>query len=440
MSSSVALVVLDTVRKDAFDEHFDWLNGLSFSSALSPSHWTTPVHAAMFAGAYPTEIGVHAKNPVLDVPDKTIAEKLQESGWTCRGYSANGNISPSTGFDRGFDKFTAKGYHSSADIFDWQTFITNSEDHWSRFPRAVKECIKSDCDTIPSLKRGLQRKYDDLRYGGSPNLSVEDALEYIRDQSFGEREFFFLNLMEAHPKYFPPEEYRMVEPFSINSVEALEAYLRPEADLVNEEHMWKTYNDSVRYLSEYYRRIHGVLSENFDYIITVSDHGEAFGKDGVYGHIPVLTPEIVHVPVSITGDVPEEELSESVSLVDVHQTIASLTGVQGAVRGQNLLEAEDEANITESHGLSRWQRQELMGYKIDKERLDEVNTLHRGFSTGDYYGYESVNNGWIDAQGERLEPQNELECLVAGFKESDSNQHSEIRSEVKNQLRDMGYI
>lgn len=55
---NIALIVLDTLRKDSFDEHFDWLPGRRFENAWAPSHWTVPVHASLFTGHYPSEVGV----------------------------------------------------------------------------------------------------------------------------------------------------------------------------------------------------------------------------------------------------------------------------------------------------------------------------------------------------------------------------------------------
>jgi arylsulfatase len=44
--ASVAVVVLDTLRYDTFEEAFDWLPGRRFTQAYAPSHWTIPVHGS----------------------------------------------------------------------------------------------------------------------------------------------------------------------------------------------------------------------------------------------------------------------------------------------------------------------------------------------------------------------------------------------------------
>lgn len=441
MSDSVALVVLDTLRKDSFDEHFSWLDGLSFQNALSPSHWTTPVHASIFAGAYSTEVGVHASNPTFNPDVATLAEKLSEAGWTCQGYSANGNVSPSANFDRGFDTFTAKGYHSESDIFDWGTFTAGAENSgWTRYLRAIKDVVQSDCDTVPSLYRGMRMKYDDVRYGGSPDLTVEDALEYVETEDFSDNEFLFVNLMEAHPSYSPPSEYQTVEPIFVNSIDALAATLCPDTHPVNDSQFRQTYEDSVRYLSEYYQKIHETLLDDFDYVITVSDHGESFGTDGIYGHIPSLLPQIVHVPLVISGDVENRNSATSVSLLDINQTISDIAGVEDPPRGQNLLEAESERYVSEAHGISQWQRKGLEQKDVPDDRLDTIENVRRGIALKEYYGYESLFDGWVHSRGNHPAPQEDLMDIVSTFSDLHSGSEQELSGEVRSQLQDMGYL
>ena len=69
--TNIALVVLDTLRYDAFEEFFDWLPGVRFTNVFSPGHYTIPAHAGIFTGQYPSEVGTHAKSEDLtSVPHK----------------------------------------------------------------------------------------------------------------------------------------------------------------------------------------------------------------------------------------------------------------------------------------------------------------------------------------------------------------------------------
>lgn len=441
MAPSIALVVLDTVRDDTFNEYFDWIEGQEFSNVLSPSHWTVPVHAALFTGAYPSEIGVNAAYPSLDTTQATLAEKLSSVGYKCRGYSANGNISPSANFDRGFEQFTAKGYHQNTDkeIFDWTAFVTESSGGLQRYPRAVIECIQSECHTIPSLLEGFQRKFDDIRRGGSPDLTAEKVLNYVENANFTDQEFLFINLMDAHPAYTPPPEYQTTEPDSLNSVDAIEAVLNDGKE-VDSDHIKQAYEDSVRYLSDMYKKIFTKLETEFDYIITLSDHGETFGEHGIYGHIPSLVPEIVRVPLIITGDVSSNTVTTPVNLIDINQTISDLADISDPPRGQNILiDPDPNPTLTEAHGISKWQRQSLRTRDITDTKLNLIDQLRRGISIDDYYGYESLFDGWVDIGDEVSNPKSILDEIVLSF-DTQEGRTKEISDDIRNQLSDMGYI
>lgn len=109
---SIAVVVLDTLRKDAFDEYFDWLHGRRFENAWSPSHWTTPVHAWMHTGRYSNETGVYADRQQFDCEYTSLAEDLQAAEYQTRYLSCNVNVTPYFGFDRRFDEFENYGSHT----------------------------------------------------------------------------------------------------------------------------------------------------------------------------------------------------------------------------------------------------------------------------------------------------------------------------------------
>lgn len=151
---NVALVVLDTVRKDIFDDYFDWVPGRRFENAWAPSHWTVPVHASLFGGKYASELGVNAKNTVLDCPEAVLAERLSREGYRTRAFCSNPNISPAFEFDRGFDEFDG-GWRLKAfdpEIFDWQGYRSEADATGVRkYLGALYACVRSDCRTLDSV-------------------------------------------------------------------------------------------------------------------------------------------------------------------------------------------------------------------------------------------------------------------------------------------------
>ena len=157
MSRNIALVTLDTLRMDAFEEHFDWLDGLRFSNGYSTSHWTIPAHGSLFTGKYPSEIGVHSKSPSLDCPDTVLAEQLADEGYKTRMWSANPNMMFWEGWERGFDEVVDPGAlnPNHTDVVDWTEFLNSVNTHsWTKYPKAIWHAIQADCSTVAAVEQG----------------------------------------------------------------------------------------------------------------------------------------------------------------------------------------------------------------------------------------------------------------------------------------------
>ncbi|MFC7174338.1 sulfatase-like hydrolase/transferase [Haloplanus litoreus] len=210
----VALVVLDTLRYDAFDAHFDWLPGKRFEHAYSPSHRTPPVHAAMFCGKYASELGVYAGADALDCPEPTLAESLSAAGVRTRAFSANTYITEHFGFDRGFDEFERPWQLDSLDddVFDWQAHVDDSRfDPPLSYLSGVAHCLVGEKRTRRSLRDAAKRFSARQGWFGLGDDGAEECLAYLRDTEFEDDEFVFCNLMEAHEPYEPPEAYRTTD-------------------------------------------------------------------------------------------------------------------------------------------------------------------------------------------------------------------------------------
>lgn len=196
---NIALVVLDTLRKDAFEEHFDWLPGRYYNNAWSTSHWTVPVHGSLFNGKYPSEIGVHAGAQSLDCDDEVLAERLRAEGYTTRAYSCNVNISSLYDFDRGFDEFEMLGnqdlmHWHDPDIYDWTEFMREFPPEYGkkRYLKAVRECIFSDYSTISSLLYGIDLRFElNKKFRDNKDMGSNSVLKKITKPSLAIRSSSF---------------------------------------------------------------------------------------------------------------------------------------------------------------------------------------------------------------------------------------------------------
>ena len=440
---SVALVVLDTLRKDRFDDRFDWLPGTRFERAYAPSHYTVPSHAALFTGRYPSETGTNAQSHEFDPPMPTLAERCREAGLTTRAFSANANITREFGWNRGFDEFggswNCRHANAETDIFEWNAFIRQHSDEGpARYARALWACLTSDCDTVASLRHGAEIKY---RTHTAEDSGATEALEYLRGTRFGDEEFLFVNLMEAHAPWNPPEEYRTVE---LDEYPGFEETVR--GDDIDGDRVRQAYDDSVRYLSDIYREIFAELDDAFDYVVTCADHGELLGERDIWGHGFGLDPELTHVPLVVSGLDGPDERTETVGLLDLHRTVLELAGAavpadtDTDIRGRDIRDpvAPTEGVLTEYLGLNWFRRQALED--ADYADADDFDEQLYGIALDeDYYGYETLDGFEASGTTPVEAPRERLAALVEGVEHYHGREGGDHSEAVMEQLADLGY-
>ena len=132
---NIVLISMDTLRADHLGAYGD-TRGLTpnldafaqravvFERAWSQSNATTPSHASMFAGRYPSELGVTAidKKPRTDLP--VLPEILGVYGYHTGSAVAGLQISTAYGLERGFDWHSAPQqvgsfYHTAPAALAW---------------------------------------------------------------------------------------------------------------------------------------------------------------------------------------------------------------------------------------------------------------------------------------------------------------------------------
>lgn len=441
--TSIALVVLDTLRKDAFDRHFEWLPGTRYENAFSTSHCTVPAHGSLFTGRYPSEAAIYKGSQTFDCDGPLLAESLRDAGYTTRAFSANPNISPLFGADRGFQRFEGSWRLDGLDrnTFDWETFVMEyPETGLRRYLRALRAVLSGEYDTRASLVEGLRLK---LRGMGL----VEDeqprddgaatALDLVRNAEFGDREFLFVNLMEAHSPYRPPEEYRTGPDVEIQGLDA--TFEEPSSP---PEEIRRAYDDSVRYLSAMYERIFAELRESFDVVVTLGDHGELLGEHGAWEHFYGIYPELAHVPLVVWRG--EDEVSTetaSVSLLDAYATVLDAAETENTARGRSLLSSVgDSEHLVEYHGIDDRKRAAIRNRGF--ENAEFLETPLTGVSYGAYYGYETFFDGIVEVgESPYDDAARRIERLRSRLDTPDTTDSSadQLSEAALRQLRDLGY-
>ncbi|MDF9744126.1 sulfatase-like hydrolase/transferase [Natrinema salsiterrestre] len=458
---SIALVVLDTLRADSFNEHFDWLPGVQFANAWSTSHWTAPAHASLFTGLYASEAGVTIKSQDFDRHTTRLPELLRDRGYRTRAFSCNVNVSERLGWHHGFDEFDG-GWRLRGlgeNVFDWDAFIA---DHQSagpeRYLRAVWRCVDGDCDTTQSLKQGALMKLRDMGLKGRHrDDGAAELLEYVRDRSWNrEREFLFANLMEAHRPYDPPDEYRTDPDEDPPHFDGVKATL--EEPPYDPARIATAYDDAVRYLSDIYRDIYAELAAEFDYIVTLADHGEALGEYGAWEHGSGLYPPVMTVPLVVSAPGPRADhrtpdangeratRDALVNHLDVYATLLDLAGVEtDRRRGESVrpllssdppaLEPRSSA-LAEFHGISRRRRLSL---EEDGYEVAPVDTERHALATADCYYFEDLTENRTIGDCDPAALESELDRRVADLERREGLSEADL-SGLESQLEELGYL
>jgi arylsulfatase A-like enzyme len=435
MSGDIAVVILDTVRADVFDRHFEWLPGKRFTHAFSASHHSVPSHASVFTGRYPSEIGVHVKSPALDCPDPTVAEQLQAAGYETYGFHENGHLESWAGWDRGFDRFTKEVDQPDSPVFDWEEFgRTNGLASPLDYLTGVARCIRSDTNTYDSLRNGV-RRYRDADF-----LAVR-----IEELACESPTFLFVNLIDAHQPYDAPRGFfSFDEPVEVHNVDS---YTDPGHD---QARIRQAYDEGVTYLSARYEKIFDTLTETFDYVLTAADHGELLGEHGGWTHGPGIYPEITHIPLVLSGpDVPETTCDAAVSLLDVHATVCEIAGVSHNSRGQDLRgDVDSIPRLTEYHGTQPWQYTSFVERGIP-EKFAEYDVRLDGIVGEGFYGYQTTeglrtvgDSPWPDPEARLAElreqvPRREPDDSWLSVTEATDE---ELDDAVHDRLDSLGYI
>jgi arylsulfatase A-like enzyme len=325
---NVLLIVLDTLRADNLSTYgysrltspnLDRVSksGMLFTQAYSTASWTFPSHASMFTGRFPSELSIGWEKP-LPQNYPTLAEVLSERGYITAGFVANTlYCGYQTGLSRGFA-------------------------HYEDYPLSIGEIVRSSSfgQAIADLywPRRIIKNYEVLASNKTAKTINESFLQWLSGQD--RRPFFvFLNYMDAHAPYLPPDPFRLKfgpERRRENMWQFPKWRMRMSAEGIQAE--LDAYDGAIAYLDhqlgllfeELERR--GILRNTL--VIITADHGEEFAEHGVIGHGNSLYRFSLHVPLLIgfPDRIAPGKIDEPVSLRDLPATIVDLLDLEKVVQ------------------------------------------------------------------------------------------------------------
>jgi len=331
----VIVVVMDSVRADhlsVYGYHRKTSPNLEllashatvYRHAVAPSNWTLPSHASLLTGLYPTRHGAHYVDELpagrsLSPQVQTLAEVLRNRGFRTAAVVANyGYLSASFGLAQGFQHY--------------------EDVRWLPLGRlAWPFCLRAALE--PAISRLCPERGSGigLRDAEDINRSVFSLIEQFAPEPF----FLFINYMDAHWPYFPPERYRSLfhqtgQAFDWRRFWTLEKeVVTGQRQLTEAERtsLISLYDGAIRYLDAhlgaFFQRLKDLGVYDSSLLIITSDHGDAFGEHGLVSHGASLYESEVHVPLIIKY--PQQKTPDTilptVSLVDVFPTVLDNLGL-----------------------------------------------------------------------------------------------------------------
>jgi arylsulfatase A-like enzyme len=332
----------------------------------------------------------------LDDQETTLAEMMSMIGYRTAAVVANyGFVSDAYGLDQGFQHWFATPPRRSTPILVSIGGKTTTE--WSK--HLVSE-------TVP------YRRASDIR---------EVALRWVRQ--YGDRPFFlFINFMDPHLPYSPPEPWDRF-------VEGKIRHFGPEGSEINDlragkisfskeqwRHIRSQYDGEIAYVDSEMGKFFEALDEegylSGSIIVITSDHGEFLGEMGLLDHQIGLYEPVIRVPLIIkpASETPlPSNTARLVQTTDIVPTILDLLGIAipSSVQGTSLWRdgthrtiaqhyvddhvldwyggrfSEDQVALIEGHAkfiYSRNDGEELYDLQADWEEKHNLAHVHPGIA------------------------------------------------------------
>ncbi len=298
--------------------------GVSFDAAVATAPWTLPSHASLFTGRFPSELST-SWHTGLDAQYPTLAEVLARHGYQTAGFVANTiYASYEFGLDRGFV------HYADYDVSPGQLVLGSSLLRQLTNARAFRTLIRSE--------QIIGRK-------SAADVNAQ-LLGWLDGRRRTDRPFFaFLNEFDAHEPYLPPPPFdtlfgrfpRRTEFSAVNVTNSASIIHRPTGNLAEAAADRAAYEGGIAYLDAQLARLldalraRGLLDNTL--VILTSDHGEEFGRRGVFTHGNSLFYPVLHVPLVLVWPrqvPPGLRISQPVSLADLTSTVVQLLGIPGA--------------------------------------------------------------------------------------------------------------
>jgi arylsulfatase A-like enzyme len=452
----VLYVVLDSLRKDrvsAYGHHRETTpnldrfaeNATTFENAYVPAPWTLPSHCSTFTGNFPSEHGVTNgftdRDLTLPAEFETVTERLSEQGYRTAGFSSNPWVGKVSGLESDFDRFV-----------EWDLETTQGT------PRRRRDVAYSRTHSV--LGRLANQPLVVLKRRFFTKNLVTRAEGWIREGTGARRwsrqesgpTFTFLNLMEAHSPYYPPEwAFEVLGLDSPGTFEArslntkLLASVLGKRSLSGDEkkRVMDFLDASVRFQDRQFGRLLSALQATGRYegtrVVVCADHGKTLGGFDRDGDVPHYLRDCnVSVPLFLkrAGQTERDSVAAPVEMTDLAAFLTGDGSLEPRAEGA-VIEDFLPHTASESQAVTRWRALATGDRKyLRSEDGEEFLLRGRGLEES-VVPLGSVEDGTVQAMRERLADRVEA-FDHRGTEQAESE--SGLDGEVASQLEDLGYL
>jgi arylsulfatase A-like enzyme len=318
---------IQTPHLDAFAK-----DAIRFDQAFSNASWTRPSFASLMTGRYPSSHNTMQKSDSLPDGLVTLAEAMQQGGYTTLGVVTNYNVAPFFNFQQGFDEYR----------YLTPDFVLGASDTAAKllFVQALRNAVEGF-----KARRGLVEPNTAYRDGKEVNAAVLRLIDAHRDEG---PLYTFVGYMDPHDPYYP-------HPYDGTGYSRA-AHQQPgpeEAPLLT-----KLYDGEIRYWDEVFGELVAELKkrklDDDTTIVVTADHGEEFMEHGGFWHGTTLYDEQVRVPLFLK--LPGREGAGSVrsnwvQSIDLMPSLLTRAGlaVPAGVQGKDLMQDTERLLAEEDH-------------------------------------------------------------------------------------------
>ena len=346
---NVVLLVMDTARAESVlsARTFPEDTGLTkliknectrFEQAFSSAPWTLPSHASLFTGTAPSKHGAHANHKQLDDTYTTLADILRDEEYETVAVSNNTWISEEFGFRRGFETFYKTWQYVQSDTDLGR--IARQEEGLNKIRKAGKELFNGN--PLANLTNAVYGQFFRKTEDDGAARTNEWIEDWLAGRDDGRPFFLFVNYLEPHLEYRPPEAHAVERlPAGVTFEEAMEVsqdawgYVADKVELTDGdfEILRGLYRAEIAYLTEKIEEVVDLLRTHGEWedtlFVLTSDHGENIGEHGLLDHQYALYDTLLHVPLYVHGGPFEDnEIDDLVQLLDIPPTILDVLGIE----------------------------------------------------------------------------------------------------------------